>query len=262
MIHGTRIIASRDLRTAFESPMAYVLLAAFLAVSSLVFTSFLLNFSDFSEALSAAALAQGDPTMTQRLSLDRAVVSPTMHVTCALLIGLVPLLTMRALAEERRQGTMEMLLTAPVSAWSIVLGKYFGALGIACAAIALTIGHPLTLIAVAAPDPGPLLTGYLGLFLVAAALTALGILASALTESSVTAAFLGFAFIVASVLLGVIGGQMQSNAGLVLSWFSPFVHFDALAEGIIDMADLAYYVIFTAAVLACAHRAVESHRWR
>lgn len=262
MIRGALTIASRDLKTAFESPLAYVLIAIFLAISSLFFTTFLLSFSDFSEALRAAALAQGDPTMTQRISLDRAVVSPTLHATCALLIGLVPLLTMRALAEERRQGTMEMLLTAPVSPWSIVLGKFLGALGISCAALALTIGHPLTLIAVAAPDAGPLLTGYLGLFLVAAALTSLGILASALTESTVTAAFLGFAFIVAAVMLGVIGGQMQANAGLVMSWFSPLVHFDALAEGIVDVADLAYYAIFTTAMLFLAHRAVESHRWR
>ena len=261
-MRGALTIAWRDLRTAFESPLAYVLIAIFLAASSLLFTTFLLSFSDFSESLRAFASAQGDSTMTQRISLDRGVVSPTLHATCGLLIGLIPLLTMRALAEERKQGTMELLLTAPVEASSIVVGKFLGALGISCAAIALTIGQPLLLIAVAAPDPGPLLTGYLGLFLVAAALTAVGILASALTESTVTAGFLGFALIAATLLLGIIGTQMNSNLGLVLLWFSPLVHFDALAAGIIDVADLAYYAIFTAAALFIALRVVDSNRWR
>lgn len=259
---GALTIAWRDFRTAFESPLAYILIAAFLAMSGLTFVTFLLSFSDLSEALRSAVAASGDATMTQRLSLDRFVVGPTVQALSYLLLGLVPLLTMRALADERRQGTMELLLTAPVPAASIVVGKFLGALGISVVAILLTIGCPLTLIAVAAPDPGPLAAGYLGLILVAAALTALGILASSLTESPVAAAFLGFVFAAACVLAGVVGSQMSSNFGTALAWLSPTWHFGPLAEGIVDTGDLAYYVIFCAGALFCALRVVDSHRWR
>jgi ABC-2 type transport system permease protein len=255
-------IAWRDFRSAFESPLAYVLIAAFLAVSGLLFSTFLLGFSDFSETVRQAAIAQGDLSLTHRISLDRGVVTPTLNWIAALLLLLVPLLTMRALAEEKRQGTMELLMTAPVSPASIVLGKFLGALGIACAAIALTVTQPLILSAIAAPDAGALAAGYLGLFLVAAALTSLGILASALTGSPVAAAFLGGAFMIATVLLGVIGSQMQSNLGLVLAWFSPFVHFGALADGVVDVADLAYFAIVVFAALFAALRVVDSERWR
>lgn len=255
-------IAARDLRAAFESPLAYVLIAVFLVMSGGVFALFLLKFASLSDTLRAVSAAQGDASMLSRLSLDRAVVSPTLRVVSALLIGLVPLLTMRALAEERRQGTMELLLTSPVSPWSIVVGKFLGAYGIACAAILLTVGYPLTLAAVAAPDLGPLVTGYLGLFLVAAVLTALGILASALTESTIVAAFLGFALVLGSVLCGVIGGVMTSNAGIVVAWLSPLVHYDALAEGIVDTADVAYYAIVTVAALFLGLRVVDAQRWR
>ncbi len=255
-------IAWRDTRSAFESPLAFVLIAAFVLVSGIAFHFWLMSFSSFSGALRAAAVAAGDPGMSARLSLDRAVVSPLLRTLCALLLGLIPLLTMRAMAEERRQGTMELLMTAPVTSASIIAGKFLGAWAIACAALALTIAQPLTLTAVAAPDIGPLVAGYCGLFLVAAAMTALGILASALTSSPVVAAFLGYAFIIAAVLGGVFGGMTEQNWGIVLVWFSPLVHFDALAEGLLDIADLAYYAIFTFAALFLAHRVLDSERWR
>lgn len=259
---GSFTIAARDLRSAFESPLAFILLAAFLVVSGLVFVFFLLSFSDLSDIIREAAAATKDATQTQRLSLDRAVVTPTLYIVAALLSGLAPLLTMRALAEERRQGTMELLLTSPVPAASIIAGKFLGALGIACTAVALTIAFPVLLIAVAAPDPGPLASGYLGLFLVAAAMTALGILASSLSESPVVAAFVGYAFILSSIMAGVVGNMMQTNLGLVLAWFSPLVHYEQFAAGIIDTADVAYYAIFTGAALFMALRVLDSHRWR
>jgi ABC-2 type transport system permease protein len=175
---------------------------------------------------------------------------------------LAPLLTMRALAEERRQGTMELLLTAPVEPLAIVVGKFLGAMGLVVVALALTASLPLSLIAVAAPDPGPFLSGYVGLVLVAGAFVSLGLLASALTESTVAAAFLGLCFVLGAALHGVVGNSLELNAGLVLAWMSPLVHFHPLSAGIVDTADLVYFALFTGVNLFLTLRVVHSHRWR
>lgn len=259
-MRGALVIAGRDLRSAFETPMAYIVIAVFLAMASLVFAFFLFSFSDLSDAIRAAA--GGDPGIAKRVSVDAAVVEPLLRFLALLLVGLVPLLTMKAVAEERRQGTMELLLTAPVEPAAIVLGKFLGALGLVVVALAMTASLPLLLITVATPDPGPLLAGYLGLVLVAAAFTSLGLLASALTESSVTAAFLGFGLVAASVLAGVVGNALDANIGSVLSWMSVLVHFDQLAAGVVDTSDLAFFALFTGFNLFLALRVVDSHRWR
>ena len=260
-MRATLTIAARDLRAAFESPLAYVLIAVFLLLTYGIFIGHLLSFSQVSEVLRMRA-GQDDAAALARLSVQGSVVTPTISWECLLLMALIPLLTMRALADEKRQGTMELLLTAPISPASLIAGKFLGALGISVAAIVLTIGYPLTLIALATPDPGPVLTGFAGLLLVACVLTALGILASSLTDSTVVAAFLGFAFTAVVLLCGVLGTMTSLNAGIVLQWFSPLVHFASLSEGVVDTADLAYFAIATVAALFLALRVVDSNRWR
>ena len=254
------VIARRDLRSAFETPLAYIVLAAFTTVAGLLFAHLLFGFSDLSSALREAAADQ--PGALRGASMDLAVVAPLVASVSFLLVGLVPLVTMRALAEEKRNGTLELLLTAPLGSASLVIGKFLGALGLSAAAIALTSLFPLVLIAVGTPDPGPLLTGYAGLLLVAATFTALGLLASSLTDSTVVAAFLGFAFIAATVLMGVAGSAMDTNLGTVIAWPSPLVHFGQLAAGLVSTADIAYFVLFTSAVLFLTLRVVDSRRWR
>jgi ABC-2 type transport system permease protein len=254
------VIARRDLRSAFDAPLAYVLIAAFLCVSGALFAFSLLGFSDLSDAVRAARGA--DPRLAERLSLDNFVVEPTLKYLSFLLLVLVPLLTMRALSEEKRQGTMELLLTAPVSPLEIVVGKFLGAWVLVLAPIAITLLYPLILVALASPDPGLLISGYFGCVLLTATLTSLGLLASSLTSSPVVAAFLGFVLVVTPVAIGVIGNGMSTNLGTVLAWLSPLVHFDALTAGVIDTSDVAYYVLSTVAALFLALRVVESHRWR
>lgn len=259
-MRGSLVIARRDMRSAFDTPLAYVLLTTFLVLAALVFAFCLFSFSDLSAAIRAAML--NDPAAASRLSLDGAVVQPLLIWLSVLLMTIAPLLTMRALAEEKRQGTMELLMTAPVEPAAIVLGKFLGVMGIVVVALALTASLPLSLIAVAAPDPGPLLAGYLGLVLVAGAFVSLGLLASALTESAVGAAFLGLCFVLGAALLGVIGNSLDVNAGLILSWMSPLVHFNTLSTGVIDTSDLAFFVLFIGMNLFLTLRVIDSHRWR
>ena len=259
-MRGALVIARRDLRSAFETPLAFLLIGLFVGVTSLAFAYFLFSFSDLSAAI--RSVAGSNPELPQLVSVDSAVVSPLTHFVALLLAGLVPLLTMRALAEERRQGTMELLLTSPVEPAAVVAGKFLGALGITIVALALTLCLPLVLVTIASPDPGPLLAGYVGLVLVASTFTALGLLASSLTESTVGAAFLGLALVLGVVLVGTVGNALSANVGSVLSWMSPLVHVDQLAAGVVDTSDIAYFALSTLFVLFLTLRVVDSHRWR
>jgi ABC-2 type transport system permease protein len=254
------VIAGRDLRAALDTPLAYVLFAVFLLVSGLLFVTHLHDFSAASDL--ARAHAARDPAVLERFSLDTAVMRPVLRNSVLLLVVLVPLLTMRLLAEEERQGTMELLLTAPISPFSLVAGKWLAGLALALVPVALTLWYPLVLVVVGAPDLPPLLAGYLGLLLVAGAFTAVGLFASALTRTPLLAAFLGFAFLLASALCGVLAGALPEELGGPLAWLSILFHHDTLAAGVVDTSDLAFFVLFTACVLFLTARLVESRRWR
>jgi len=253
-------IARRDLRAAFDTPLAYLLFAGFLLVSGLLFVSQLHDFSAASDI--ARAHAAQDPAVLERFSLDTAVLRPTLNNIVLLLMALVPLLTMRLLAEEDRQGTMELLLTAPVPASSLVGGKWLAGLGLALAPVAVTLWYPLVLSVVGSPDGPPLVAGYLGVVLTAGAFTALGLLASSLTRAPLLAAFLGFVFLLASALCGVLSAALPPDLGQLLAWFSILIHFDTLAAGVVDTGDLAFFALFIFCVLFLTQRVVESRRWR
>lgn len=260
MRRGALAIAWRDFRSAFDGPLAYVVIAAFVGVSGAVFVSLLSAFSNLSLDLRTAA--EGREAALAAVSLDSHVVAPTLRWVVLFLMVLVPLLTMRLLAEEQRQGTLELLLTAPLTPADLVLGKFLGGLLLALTPIALTAWYPLVLAIVAFPDPAPLLAGYLGLALVAAAFTSVGLLMSSLTDSALLAAFLTFTALVLSAFAGVLSLGVRANWGAVLAELSILRHYDGLATGVLDTGDLAWLVLFTAAMLFLTHRVIESRRWR
>jgi len=253
-------IAWRDFRAAFNQPATYYFLAGFLAIAGLFFLQYLLDFSDLSEL--ARKRAETNPAVLEGLSLDAAVVTPLLSFLVLLLIVVVPLLTMRTFAEEQRAGTLELLLTAPVSPLELVLGKFLGALFLVFVAIALTVWFPIVLLIVANPDPGPLMAAYLGLVLGAAAFTAVGVLTSALTESPLLAAFLAFVLLVASALAGIIGDSFDGPGAAVLGRLSILRHVAPFQEGVVDFGSVAWLVLGTVGLVFVTQRVVESRRWR
>lgn len=256
----TLTVAWRDFRAAFNQPATFYFLAGFLAVAGLLFVQQLLQFSDLSEL--AQARARDQPGVLHGLSLDSFVVRPLLGWMLLLLIVVVPLLTMRSFAEEQRSGTLELLLTSPVSPVQLVLGKFLGAWGLSLVAIALTGWFPVVLTIVADPDTGPLLAGYFGLVLGAAAFTAVGVLASALTDSPLLAAFLAFVGLVISGVCGMLGSSMSGPGAEVLSRLSILLHVAPLHQGVLDAGSIAWLVLGTAGLLFTTQRVLESRRWR
>jgi len=175
---------------------------------------------------------------------------------------LVPLITMRLLAEEKRTQTVELLLTAPVRDAEVILGKFLGALGFFAALLVLTLHFPLFLCLFGKPDIGPIWTGYIGLVLMGGCLISLGLFFSSLTDSQMVAAALTFMAVIV-VWLVKWGAQQASGAwGRLLQYVSFYDRFDEFSRGVIESSTVIYLVSFAAFFLYLSVRSLESRSWR
>lgn len=240
-------IASREFKFFFGSPIAYLVAFGILLVLGIFFY---LN-------IQIATQQQFAPT-----------VQVTIGPLATLLMLAVPAVTTRSLAEERRLGTIELLLTAPVRDWELVIGKWLGSFLFLATIIAVSLIFPFVLNEMVEPgvDQGPLITGYLGLFLLAGALVAIGVAISAFFNNQIAA----FASIMATmiVLWWVIGpiaqvaGPAESSSALI-GYLDLSQHFFSnLITGVLDLADIVYFLSVTSLALFVGTMAVETRRWR
>ncbi len=249
-------IAKKEIRAYFHSPIAYVVIAVFLFLSGFFFYNSVVWFSQ--QAMAAAE----NPYYYQQLNINQMVFGPLFHNLSIILLLVMPLLTMRLLAEEKKTGTEELLFTSPLSVTQIVLGKFLGALFVLAVMLLLT-GIPVALtFAYGNPQLAPVLIGYLGLFLLGAAFIAVGLFYSSLTENQIVAAVLAFGTL---LLFLILNWAAYSAGGVwrgVLNYLSFFQHFDGLTQGMIDTQDLVYYLSFAFFGLFLTHSVIQSRRWR
>ncbi len=231
-------IASKEFKSYLASPMAYVVTGIFL-----VLTGFLFSVS---------------PTTYYETSI-RGLWE---FWGILLLLLLACVLTMRLLAEEKKMGTLELLLTAPVRDSEVIVGKFLGSLGILTAMLALTLYYPLLLWLFGDPDWGPIATGYLGLFLVGCTSLAVGLFASSLTSNQIVAAVVAGGIICALWFVSLLVNLLPSAMGEVLSYLSLYYHFSDFLAGVIDTRGIIYYLSITVLFLFLAIRSLESNRWR
>jgi ABC-2 type transport system permease protein len=221
----------------FISPIAYMVSAVFLLIAGYLFSLILI---------------QSQQATMEGLFFNIMVV----------LIFVVPLLTMRLLADEQKTGTIEILLTAPVRDWEVVLGKYLAAMGMFGVMLACTLYFPFILWRVGGtPDWGPILTGYLGLILLTSAMMAIGTLASAVTENQIVAAVLSFGILLLLWLIEA-AGNIATGSATVLTYLSLPAHYNDFARGAINLEDVVYYLSVTIAALFIATRMLETRRYR
>jgi len=251
-------IAAKDLRSQFVSPIAYVVLTGFLLLGGWFFFNLLARFN----FLLNLYLSFRNPEAMQRLNLNDFVIAPLLHNLSVILVILVPVITMRSFAEEKRSGTYELLMTSPLSVTEIVLGKFFGAFAFVFFMLLLTAVYPLILMLYGNPEMGVILSGFLGLLLLATAFVAVGLLTSSFTENQIIAAV---SCLVALLLLYVISWPADTageTMGAVLKYASLTEHFSELVKGVIDTRDLAYFASVIVLALFLTQRSVESLRWR
>jgi len=250
-------IIRKELYSYFVSPVAYVVLTGFLLLGGWFFFNLL---SQFNRLLSIyTQLQQG---AADQLNLNDFVILPLMHNLSIILVILVPMITMRAYAEEKKGGTYELLLTSPLRTGEIVLGKFFACFIFISIMIGMTGVYPLVLMVFGNPEIGVMLAGYLGLLLLATAFAAVGLLASSFTENQIIAAVSG---LVATLLLYIIGwpaGTAGDIIGPVLRYLSATEHFAEMVKGLVDTRDLVYFISLILLSLFLTQRSVESLRWR
>jgi ABC-2 type transport system permease protein len=252
-------IATREIRSYFVSPVAYVVLTGFLLLAGWFFFNLLARFSYMLQIYSGM---QGRGGELERLNLNEFVISPLLHNLSVILVILIPVITMRTFAEEKRLGTFELLLTSPLRVGEIVAGKFLGALAFVTLMLGLTGVYPILLLIYGDPESGIMLSGYIGLFLVAASFVSIGMLTSSLTENQIIAAV---SCLVALLLLYVINWPADTSSptlGAVLHYLSVTEHFGEFVKGVIDTRAVLYVLSLIAAALFLTHRSVESLRWR
>jgi ABC-2 type transport system permease protein len=256
---GAGHIFGRELRAYFTTPTFYIVAGAYLFLASGFFESHLAAF----DAAIARAQQPGQVDALAALNLHEGVQIPLFHNLGGLLLFVLPALTMRLVAEERRQHTYELLLTTPLTIGRILWGKYLAVMSVVVALLAPTAVYPVLLHAFGGLEPAPVLLGYFGLLLLAGALAALGLLTSALTESQVVAAVIGFGLGMLFYLAGERAATMDDGtAKSALTYLSLVGHLGGFLEGRLDTRDLAYYASAVFLPLFIANRALQAQRWR
>jgi len=251
-------IVGKELRSYFVSPIAYVVITGFLLLGGWFFFNLL---NRFNLLLTLYTQFQGGEA-ADRLNLNEYVIAPLMHNLSIVLVILVPMITMRAYAEEKKNGTYELLLTSPIRTGELVLGKFLASFLFICIMLALTGVYPAILLVFGNPEIGVMAAGYLGLLLLATSFVAVGLLTSSFTENQIIAAVSG---LVATLLLYIVGWPAETAGnilGPLLRYLSAVDHFAEMVKGLIDTKDLVYFASLIVLALFLTQRSVESLRWR
>lgn len=250
-------IFKKEMRLYFTSPIAWVILTIFLLIVGYFFYAI---FSFFTLASMQSAM---NPAMARDLNVSDSVLRPLFSNMTVILLLLIPLVTMRLFAEERRSGTIELLLTYPVRDGAVLVGKYLAAFTVYVIMLAFTLVYPLMVAYFARGlEWGPLLTGYVGLLLMGATFLAVGLFASSLTENQIVASIVTFGILLIFWVIGWSADYAGGGWGRVLSHLSLLDHFDSFARGVLDTKDVIYYVDFTIVALFLALRSLEARRWK
>ncbi|MEK7702940.1 MAG: ABC transporter permease [Nitrospirota bacterium] len=253
-------LIGKELRLYFISPIAYVLAMVFLLI-----TDFLLYMQINFFANMASRMMQIQESMPD-VNIHQIVFQPSFMNMGIILLLMVPLLTMRLFAEEKKGRTMELLLTSPLTITEIILAKFLAAFLVYLILLALTLHVPLILSAFITIPIQPLLVSYLGLALMGAVFVAFGLFASTLTENQMIAAVSAFGISIGLWLVGAgdqsaLGGGEGTPLSSVLNFLSLVDHLNNMTRGLIDTKDIGYFVSMTLLGLFLSHRVVESSRW-
>jgi ABC-2 type transport system permease protein len=234
-------IARKEFAAYFNAPIAYIVIVLFLVVTSVLFF-FPQGFFIVGQASLRAFFALLPWT----------------------LVFFIPPITMRLFAEEKKLGTIEVLMTLPIRDHEAVLGKFLGAYGFVLAMLAFTLSLPLTVAWLGDPDPGPILGGYAGALLLAASYVAIGLFVSSLTENQIIAFIVSAVALVALVLIGDQGmlAWLPASAVPFIQYLSLSTHFESLGRGVIDTRDVVYYLSTIGFFLTLTVWSVENGKWR
>lgn len=252
-------VARKELSSYFRSPIAYIVLALFAGIFGFFFYTFLSGFMRqiFEQAQYTETYGRLYP-----VNVNESVIQPLFVNVGLVCLFLVPMVTMRLFAEEKKTGTIELLMTAPVTDLQIILGKFLGALLLYACLLALTFVYISLLFVYGNPDWKPLVAGYLGLLLLGGCFLSFGLLFSTFTRNQLIAGSLTFALFLMLWIINWVSDFSSTQIGQIVNYLSFPTHIQNFSKGVIDLKDVVYYLSVMGLGLFLTMRSVESVRWR
>jgi len=254
-VRNVFIIWRKEMRSYFVSPVAYLLLAMF----AVIFGFFFWNILGYFVFTGMESQMRGEMFP---MNVNEQVIRPLLSNVGVIGLFFIPMITMRLFSEEKRSGTIELLVTSPIRDGEIILGKWLAALTLYGVLLLLTALNFIFLFKYGNPDWKPLAIGYLGLLLQAAALLAIGMFISTLTKNQIIAGAATFGVCLLLWVLEWAGGYETATWAKVLSYMSVVTHIGSFSKGMLDSKDAVYYVTLTFLGIFFTARSLESLRWR
>lgn len=254
-IRNIKAITAKEVRSYFSSPVAWVLMGLFAALFGWFFSVYL---DAFVRESMAGQMGQGPQTV----NVNQRMIRGLLGNTNVLILFLLPMVTMRSYAEEKKSGTIELLLTSPLKDIEIVLGKFLGAMTMYAGMLAVTALYMSILFIWGNPAWKPVLSGYLGLLLMGGGFVATGLFISSLTNNQMVAGTASFVVFLMLWIISWFGEGVGPTLGAILSYLSITEHFDDFSKGVIDTKHVIFYLSFIVFGLFLATKSVDSDRWR
>lgn len=250
-------IAQKELKAYFSSPIAYIALGFWAFVYGYFFVAILQFF--VRQSLQMSQFSQGPQALNINQQLIRPLVAQNVPI---LVLFLLPMITMRTYSEEKRSGTIELLLTSPVTDWQIILGKFVGAMGLYAAMLGVTLIHVGVLFIYGRPEWKPVVTVYLGLLLLGGCFISVGLFISSLTKNQIVAGMATFCVFLLLWVITWIGSFSGPGVDQLTQYLSIVDHLDDFGKGVLDTTHIVYYLSFITFGLFLTAKSVDSERWR
>ena len=248
-------IAEKEIRSYFASPIAYILIGLFSLLFGWFFYVYLMAFVQQSEQMMQFGGGAG-------ANVNQMMIRGLFQNTAVIILFVMPMITMRTYSEEKRSGTIELLLTSPLTDLEIILGKFIGALTLYASMLLVTMLYMAILFKIGNPEWRPLVAGYLGLLLMGGCFLSIGLFLSSVTKNQIVAAFLTFATFLMLWIINWLGESSSQTTRDVLNYLSITDHLDDFTRGVIDTKHLVYYITFISFGLYLTMRSVDTERWR
>jgi len=250
-------IAQKELKAYFASPIAYIALGFWAFIYGYFFVAILQFF--VRQSLQMSQFSQGPQALNINQQLIRPLVAQNVPI---LVLFLLPMVTMRTYSEEKRSGTIELLLTSPVTDWQIILGKFVGAMGLYAAMLGVTLIHVGILFYYGRPEWKPVVTVYLGLLLLGGCFLSVGLFVSSLTRNQIVAGMVTFCVFLMLWVITWIGSFSGPTVDQLTQYLSIVDHLDDFGKGVLDTTHIVYYLSFITFGLFLTAKSVDSERWR
>jgi ABC-2 type transport system permease protein len=250
-------IANKELRSYFAGPIAYIAIGLWALLYGYFFIAILQFF--VRQSMQMGQMGMGGP---QSMNINQQLIRPLLQNVTIMILFVMPMVTMRTYSEEKRSGTIELLLTSPLTDFQIIMGKFLGAMALYALMLAVTTIHIALLFIYGRPELKPILTAYLGLFLLGGCFISLGLLISSLTKNQIVAGMLTFAVFLLLWIITWIGSFSGPTVDQLTQYLSIIDHLEDFSKGVIDTKHLIYYVSFITFGLFLTAKSVDSERWR